>query len=213
MTQPEIRSTVCPPAATNTYLLTDPQTRKTSVIDPGMDSTEAIVSICAEFDLILETIFLTHGHIDHIAGVQDLLQHQKLPILAHPGTALYTEDSMQNGAMWMGIPYEPFGIDQTLSEGDPFQVGNLTFQLLETPGHLPASLCVYGYGVCFPGDLIFHSAVGRWDLPGGDEPTLQKSLRYFAEQMPDETQLYPGHGPKTTMGRERKHNPFLLEWL
>jgi glyoxylase-like metal-dependent hydrolase (beta-lactamase superfamily II) len=135
------------------------------------------------------------------------------PVLAHPKTAEMLRDADLCGASWLGFDFEPVAVTRYLNDGDRVSVGGCELEVIHTPGHSPGSICLLGPEECFTGDLLFRDAVGRWDLPGGDLVQLRASLLRLAERCDDALTLYPGHGERTTMGRERRENPYLLEWL
>ena len=135
------------------------------------------------------------------------------PVLAHTTAAPALKDPIRSGAAWLGMDLDPCEVTRTLADNDTVQVGGIALRVLCLPGHSPCSICLLGEGCCFGGDLLFRDGVGRWDLPGGNEKKLIASLRRLAAECGDDVAVYPGHGPATTMGRERRENSFLLQWL
>jgi glyoxylase-like metal-dependent hydrolase (beta-lactamase superfamily II) len=156
----------------------------------------------------LDAIWLTHAHIDHIGAIAPLKRVWDVPIYMHPADKpLYDRGAIQAGAY--GLPFEqPPDPDHDLAEGDVLQVGSLQFDVLHVPGHAPGHVAFVGGGQMLGGDLLFAGSIGRTDLPLSDPERMTESLERVAG-LPDETIVYPGHGPTTSIGRERATNPFL----
>ena len=200
-------------AHTNAYLVGDPSSREAVVIDPAWDG-EVIVREAERRGLLITAIWLTHAHFDHFggaAGVDDASKSQ-IPV------ALHYDDlplwRAHGGAELFGFgDFDP-GPEPTiaLEHGMQLRLGSHSFEVRCTPGHTPGHVMFVerGAGLAFCGDLIFQSGVGRTDLPGGDWATLIRSIQQQVLTLPDETQLLTGHGPSTTVGRERRTNPFLI---
>lgn len=193
----------------NCYLVAEPSTGEAAIIDPGEDA-ELFLRELANRGWRLDGIWLTHGHIDHIAGVGRVQAATGAPVWLHPDDrALY--DSLPQQGAWFGLRLPPAPAPRhTLAAGDTLRLGALAFQVRHTPGHTPGSVSLVGHGVVFGGDALFAGSVGRTDLPGGDHPTLIDSIRRELLSLPDHTIVHSGHGPATTIGRERRSNPFLL---
>lgn len=191
----------------NAYLVIDEETRRAALIDPGAEG-ERLLAAVREAGAELEAIWLTHAHVDHVGGIAAVKRARDVPIFMHPdGTPLY-ESAVQHGELF-GIPMEaPPPSDATLAEGQTLRLGSLAFQVMETPGHAPGHVVIYGHGVAFVGDCLFAGSIGRTDLPMSDGAELARSLSRICT-LPDATVVYPGHGPATTIGRERVSNPFL----
>jgi glyoxylase-like metal-dependent hydrolase (beta-lactamase superfamily II) len=197
--------------ATNTYLISDSDTREAAVIDPAGDG-QVILAEAKRHYFRIEQIWCTHAHFDHIGGVGELARVLgTAPVIAlHPADLPLWQ--LQGGASLFGhfLPASP-APTLDLAEGMELRLGNTVFEVLHTPGHTPGH-CIYycaSAGVCFCGDLIFQDSVGRTDLPGGNWDTLVTSIRSQVFSLPDETRLLPGHGPETMVGQEKKHNPFV----
>jgi hydroxyacylglutathione hydrolase len=197
--------------ATNSYLISDSDTRAAAVIDPAGEGqvilAEAKRQLCR-----IEQIWCTHAHFDHIGGVGELARVLgTAPLIAlHPADRPLWQ--LQGGASLFGhfLPASP-APTLDLAEGMELRLGSTVFEVRHTPGHTPGH-CIYycaSAGVCFCGDLIFQDSVGRTDLPGGNWDTLVTSIRSQVFSLPDETRLLPGHGPETMVGQEKKHNPFV----
>jgi len=194
---------------TNCYLIGDEATRKGAVIDPGGDPDAILAAIKCE-GLTIEYILNTHAHFDHVAANEALRAATGALLALHPAdTELLTGGG---GGEWFGLSSMPsVHPDVELSDGQEVAVGKLRLKVLHTPGHSPGHVAFYlaNEGVLFSGDALFQNGMGRTDLPGGDYPTLIASIRRRLLTLPDETVVYPGHGPATTIGAERRHNRFL----
>jgi glyoxylase-like metal-dependent hydrolase (beta-lactamase superfamily II) len=199
------------PVMTNTYLLADSESGAAVVIDPS-DEGETIVAAARQRGWRIGSIWLTHAHFDHIAGagqVADLLDPPP-PVALHP--ADYPLWRVQGGAPLFGMKIDP-GPEPTidLNHGQALHLGRNDFAVRFAPGHTPGHVIFYcaAAKAAFVGDVIFQGSIGRTDLPGGDYVTLIESIRTQVLTLPDETALYSGHGPATTVGVERRYNPFL----
>ncbi|MBX5493909.1 MAG: MBL fold metallo-hydrolase [Bryobacteraceae bacterium] len=194
----------------NCSIFGDESTREAIVIDPG-DEIDRILSILKHHGLKLTKIVITHAHIDHIGGAQKLKKATGAPILMNSNDQpLY--DGMDIQANWLGIPTPEKGdIDSTLREGDRLQFGAHHFEVLETPGHTPGSVCLWmpDEKKLIAGDTLFRDSIGRTDLPGGSTQKILSSIKTKLLTLPEETLVVPGHGETTTIGREKEFNPFL----
>lgn len=191
----------------NTYLVADPDTRDAVMIDPGEEAARLLPRLASE-GWTLRSIWLTHAHIDHVAGVAAVKAATGVPILVHEkDRPLY--DHAEEQAMMFGLRLEqPPPPDGELREGQRVSVGGLAFDVLHTPGHSPGHVAFVGHGVALSGDVLFAGSVGRTDLPGGDTRTLMESIRKKLYRLPNETRVLSGHGPETTIGEEKLTNPF-----
>jgi glyoxylase-like metal-dependent hydrolase (beta-lactamase superfamily II) len=191
----------------NAYLVIDDETHRAALIDPGAEG-ERLLAAAREADAEIEAIWLTHAHVDHVGGIAAVKRARDVPVFMHPdGTPLY-ESAVQHGEFF-GIPVEaPPPADATLEEGQTLRLGALAFTVMETPGHAPGHVVIHGHGVAFVGDCLFAGSIGRTDLPMSNGAELARSLSRICT-LPDDTVVYPGHGPATTIGRERVANPFL----
>ena len=201
------------PAQTNAYLVADSDTRDAAVIDPSWDG-ELILSEARSRGWRIAHLWYTHAHFDHLGGagaIADALN--PLPLVAlHPDDHVLWRSG--GGGAAFGFDIVP-GPEPTIDlyQGQILRLGNVVFEVRFTPGHTRGHCIFYvaESGVCFCGDLIFAGSVGRTDLPGGDFARLERSIREQVYTLPDETRLLSGHGPETTVGREKASNPFVGE--
>ena len=194
----------------NCSILGDEQTREAIVVDPG-DEIERIVASLAEHQLKVKAIVITHAHIDHIAGAH------KLKALTHAPVYLNANDdeladALEVQAEWLGVPVpKRVEVDTPADDGVSLTLNARDLHVLHTPGHTQGSVCLYipAEQKLLAGDTLFRDSVGRTDLPGGNTRKLMSSIKTRLLVLPDETIVIPGHGPSTTIGREREWNPFL----
>jgi len=194
--------------AENCYLVADHRTREAVIIDPGEDSAMFLAELNTRA-WTLRSIWLTHGHIDHIMGVGAVHAATGAPICLHPlDRPLY--DALPQYGAWVGMQLErPPAPHRDLRPGDVLSVGGFAFEVRFTPGHSPGSVSFFGEGMIFGGDVLFNGSVGRTDLPGGDATALMASIQSQFLSLPDSIVVRSGHGPDTTIGVERLTNPFL----
>ncbi len=184
---------------------------KAIVVDAPKDSAAELLSAARRHNLSIELIVNTHGHWDHIADNAELQQQTLAPIAIHR----LDEPRIKNPVpVFFRLPFEipPTRAGRYLDAGNVVEVGDLKFEVLFTPGHTEGGICLYERTekFLFSGDTLFAGSVGRVDLPGGDWDTLMTSIKNELLTLPDEVTVYPGHGPSTTIGRERERNPFLI---
>lgn len=192
----------------NCYLVIDEAGGECAVIDPG-EEAGLIAHKVAAAGVKPVALWVTHAHIDHIVGIPRLKADTGAPVYLHTADRpLYDHVPEQAIAFGMRAAALP-APDRELSHGDVLRVGTLEFRVRHTPGHSPGSVVFEGHGVAFGGDVLFQGSIGRTDLPGGDFETLLKSIERELLTLPDSTIVYCGHGPETTVGRERRANPFL----
>jgi glyoxylase-like metal-dependent hydrolase (beta-lactamase superfamily II) len=196
------------PFEMNCYIIADDESPHCLVLDPG-DETERLIKIIEENKLQPERIINTHNHIDHLLRVAEFKNHYKIPFYICDKDLPLLE-SLQEQALLFGLDETEIPeVDGFLKDGDRFKLGELTYTICETPGHSPGSVCVLFPGHVFVGDVLFHDSIGRTDLYQGNYEQLMKSIREKLLVLPDDTKVYPGHGPSTTIGREKENNPFL----
>jgi len=194
--------------AENCYVVVDEARRACAIVDPG-EEAELITHRVAALDVTPVAIWLTHAHLDHVMGVARLKRETGAPVCLHPADRELYDHAVQQGLAF-GIPVEPPPPpDRPFTHGEVVRVGDCVFTVRHAPGHSPGSVCLVGDGVVFTGDVLFAGSVGRTDLPGGDFETLRKSIERELLVLPDSTIVYSGHGPETTIGQERRANPFL----
>ena len=180
------------------------------LIDPG-DEPERWIAILDELRLTPEMILNTHGHLDHIGAVAELRRHYDIPFAIHPADAFLLKNVNEHARMFGLDGYEDPEVDRDLVAGEAVEAAGIVFDVIFTPGHSPGHVTFKprDENVIFSGDCLFAGSIGRTDLPGGDPATLKKTLKEVFLAFPDETVVYSGHGPETTIGAERESNPFL----
>ena len=192
----------------NTYLVIDEAAAQCAVIDPG-EEADRILHEIAGAGARPTAIWITHAHLDHVMGVARVRWETAAPVYLHPADRELYDRAVQQGFAF-GVAVEPPPApDGALAAGDTIQVGQLRFAVRHAPGHSPGSVCLVGEGVVFSGDVLFAGSIGRTDLPGGSSETLLQSIRNVLFAFPDSTVVYSGHGEPTTIGREKRTNPFL----
>lgn len=197
----------------NSYILFD-ETKECVIFDPGCNNDEerkTLVDVIESKGLKPVKLINTHCHIDHVLGNKFVSEKYNLPLISHEGEKIVLEMQPQISGMY-GIAYDPSPeITEFLEEGDEVKFGNTTLKVLFTPGHSPASISFYcaEAGVVIAGDVLFKDSIGRTDLPGGDFDTLANSIREKLYTLPDDTVVFCGHGPSTTIGDEKQNNPFV----
>ncbi len=202
------------PVDTIGYLVADETAREALIIDVPMESREAMKRLLAEHGYTPVGIVLTHGHFDHVGDAAALARDLQVPVYIHPLDAPMLEHP---SALFPELRFQVEGMhtDSLLEGGDVLECGRLRLRVIHAPGHTPGHVVLYEMreGVLFSGDVLFHSSVGRADLPGGDYDTLMLSITKKLLTLAEDTVVYPGHGERTSIGYERAHNPFILEYL
>lgn len=203
-----------PPFMKNGFVVSCEDTRQAVLIDPG-DEVEQLLAAIANDKLDVQAILLTHAHLDHITGVGRAKAALDVPVLLHRADMFLYDAVVEQGMMFgLRVERQP-PVDEFLEPGESLGVGHLVVDILHTPGHCPGgvSLAIGPAGSAdrdlFVGDTLFAGSIGRTDLPGGNHETLLRSIRDVLFAFPDRSIVHPGHGPDTTIGEERRRNPFL----
>jgi hydroxyacylglutathione hydrolase len=199
------------PLQCNCYILGCEETREALLIDPG-DEADLILPILHKHQLKVKYILSTHAHIDHVGDLHKIRASTGAQALLHEKDLdLYANLSIQ--AAWLGVPSpQATKIDNLVSQGDQLRFGKLSGEVLFTPGHTPGSVCLHlpeGAGTLFAGDTLFYRSIGRTDLWGGSQQHIIRSIREKLWALDEATVVYPGHGQPTTIGHEKRFNPFV----
>lgn len=206
----KVESMVLGAVATNCYFAVNEETREAVVIDPA-DRADVILQKAAVGGLALKAVFLTHGHGDHIMAVPELREKTGIPVYACRAEEALLADPNRN--LSTGLFGKPLSLkaDILTEDGQELILAGMKFRVLFTPGHTPGGCCYYNEkaGVLFSGDTLFSGSVGRTDFPGGSMGTLVRSISEKLMPLPDETVVYPGHQEETTIGEERRYNPYV----
>ncbi|MDA8216218.1 MAG: MBL fold metallo-hydrolase [Dehalococcoidales bacterium] len=193
---------------TNCYLVGCETSKEGMVIDPAAEP-ERLLQEIADLGLRVRYVVNTHGHLDHILANDAVRQATGAPLLMHEADARFLKEPDRTIASWIGAPGSFWAPDRLLEDGATVTVGELSFEVLHTPGHTPGGISLYGNGVVFTGDTLFNQGVGRTDLWGGNWRQLQQSIQSRLFTLPDSTIVYPGHGAPTTIGAEKADNPYI----
>ncbi|SYZ74093.1 Beta-lactamase protein [Candidatus Zixiibacteriota bacterium] len=196
------------PFEVNCYLVFDPAGKNGIIIDPGGDDYKIEEGI-DHLGFTPRAILLTHGHGDHIAAVEALKKRFHLPLYVGRGDEPLLASPSANISAYFGFEITCPPADFTLNDNDVVDISGLKFSVFATPGHSPGSVCYFANKFLFCGDVLFNGSIGRTDLPGGSYQQLIDSIDRSILSLPDDIICYPGHGPITTVGSERKNNPFL----
>jgi hydroxyacylglutathione hydrolase len=209
----QVKSFTFSPIQENTYLLYNEQ-NQCAIIDPGCyydEEKEELSAFIEAYRLKPVLLLNTHCHLDHVFGNKYLAEKYGLILHIHPNEKLVLDFAVTSGLMY-NLPFDNYsGSFVYLNDGDTVQLGNEELKVLLTPGHSPGSISFYHAAQQFviSGDVLFQNSIGRTDLPGGDTPTLIKSIKEKLFTLPDEVTVYSGHGPATTVGREKRGNPYV----
>ncbi len=196
------------PFQENSYLVAAARGQPCVLIDPG-DEAERIAGRIEELGLEPVLILNTHGHLDHIGAVADLQERYAIPFALHPDDRFLVTGVNEQARMFGLDGYRDPKVDRDLVAGETVRAAGLEFEVIHTPGHSPGHVALSLGTVVFGGDNLFQGGIGRSDLPGGDPRVLRRTLERVFLAMPDGTVIHPGHGPSTTIGAERRTNPFL----
>jgi glyoxylase-like metal-dependent hydrolase (beta-lactamase superfamily II) len=210
---PIIEAFALGPYQTNCYLVRTPGQVGCWIVDASFEPDELIARI-QELGLRPAAIVLTHAHLDHIAGINDVLRaFPRTPIWIHEAEARWLGDAELNLSTFSGMPITAPGPDHTIHDGDTIEINGSQWKVLHTPGHSPGGITLYNTASkqALVGDALFAGSIGRTDFPGCSFEQLQRSIRTRLYTLPDDTKILPGHGPASTIGREKRTNPFVNE--
>lgn len=194
----------------NCFILGCDETQEALVVDPGADAERILASV-AKTGLRVKTVVNTHGHFDHVGGNRRVLEATGSELLIHESDAPYLQRAVVTAARYGVASEDSPAPSRFLVDGMTISFGKKSLQVLHTPGHTQGGCCLYlaSEGMVITGDTLFADSVGRTDLPGGSHEQLMASITGKLLSLPDETRVFPGHGPSSTIGHERRHNPYL----
>ena len=214
-----LESAAVGPFFKNGYVAGCENTRQAVFIDPG-DEVDQLLAFIRSEKLDVTHILLTHAHVDHVSGVAEAKRALGVPIHLHKDDLFLYQNAVRTGMMFGLTVEEPPPVDVFYEGEGPIEFGDYQVRVVHTPGHCPGGVCLAiskkgdpSAPHLFVGDTLFAGSIGRTDLPGGDYDTLLKAITGVLFAFPDESIVYSGHGPETTIGREKKTNPFVLEYL
>ena len=206
----EIKRLIVGMVQTNCYIAVHPETKEAVIVDPG-DEAARIEDALAQTGAKAKAILLTHGHFDHVTAMEELRRDLGVPVYACEQEQAVLADPDKN----LSVQFQGGGLhlkaDMLLKDGETFEAAGYTFQMLHTPGHTKGSCCYYikDEDVLFSGDTLFCGSVGRTDFPGGSSTEIVRSLHKLVDTLPEDTEVFPGHDTSTTIGYEKRYNPFV----
>ena len=205
-----IKTLVVGPIMANSFILGCEETREAAVVDPGDDADRILLAL-AESGLTTKLIINTHGHLDHVGANKRLKDVTGAGILIHPLDAPMLNQVASSAAAWGITAVNSPPPDRELEDGDKVTFGNIVLKVIHTPGHTPGGISLHTEHEVFVGDTLFAGSIGRTDFPGGSFETIKKSIQQKLFTLNDDVKVYPGHGPATTIGIEKRTNPFVGE--
>ena len=204
----QVKPLIVGPLFSNCYIVWDEDKKEGAVIDPGEDANN-ILKVINELGIKIKYILATHGHFDHVGGVAKLRKELSVEFLAHKGDFFFIEDGKNAAGRWGFDIEQPPKPDRFIEDGDIIQVGNFKLEVLHTPGHSPGGVSFLNDNMVFAGDTLFQGSIGRTDFRKGSFEDLSNSIKTRLYTLPDNTIVYTGHGPITTIGDEKKYNAFV----
>lgn len=198
------------PLQENCYLLADEKTKTAVFVDPG-DDADLLLDVLKEKNYQLQAIWLTHAHFDHVGAVEDITQVHDVPVLLHPNDNILYDNAAKAAARWQIAIKQPGKKPSELKDGQILKIAETEVECIFTPGHAPGHIAFYvkSENLLLSGDALFKEGIGRTDLPFGDHQQLLTSIRERLFVLPDDTNVYSGHGEGTTIAHEKEYNPFL----
>jgi len=193
----------------NCYIIYCEKTKKAAIIDPG-GNADAILNFIDQNQLEPQFIILTHAHGDHIGALREVKEKKNLPVYIHPLEEPMLRDANKNMSRWMGYPSVEIAADRLLKDNEIIELGELKLHIIHTPGHTRGGICIKVEDALFTGDTLFAGSIGRTDFEGGSFPQIIDSIKNKLLVFDDNTKVYPGHGPESTIGMEKRLNPFLI---
>jgi hydroxyacylglutathione hydrolase len=204
----QVEPLVVGPLLSNCYIVWDEDKKEGVVIDPGEDA-DNVLKLISELGIKIKYILATHGHFDHVGGVAKLRKELGVEFLAHKEDFFFIEDGKNAAGRWGFDIEQPPKPDRFIEEGDIIEVGNFKLEVLHTPGHSPGGISFLHDSMVFAGDTLFQGSIGRTDFRKGSFEDLSNSIKTRLYTLPDDTIVYTGHGPITTIGDEKKYNAFV----
>ena len=204
----QVEPLIVGPLFSNCYIVWDDDNKQGVIIDPG-DDPDIILEKVKELNISIKYILATHGHFDHVGAVAPLKRELNVDFLAHEGDLFFIEDGEKSARSW-GIKIEqPPKPDRFINDGERIKVGGFELEVLHTPGHSPGGVSFLFDRMIFSGDTLFQGSIGRTDFRKGSFEVLAKSIKTRLYNLPDDTIVYTGHGPVTTIGDEKRYNAFI----
>jgi hydroxyacylglutathione hydrolase len=210
MTSMKVRTLTVGPVACNCAIVVCPQTLEAAIVDPGGNG-DRILAAAREMGAKVRLLLHTHGHFDHVLATREVAQATGAGVAIHRNDRALYENLPQQGTIFGFCAERPPAPTQILEGGEIIAIGSLSARVIHTPGHTPGSVGFYfeANGILLAGDTLFADSIGRTDLPGGSFPDILKSIQGKLYPLPGDTRVIPGHGPETTIAREREENPFI----